>query len=227
MPPQSKKPSAAELLARLSGRQKMEPTKEDAIQDIESARLAHEALKKKTDPPPTQTELNNAAGLLMTFEDTYKSVVGDRYTKRPQMRLKDEKALQDLFEATHGFRWADARGWIGRKGYPGRLGVEHFDTHASHWRGVKAEIDPKANQVVAVELSLPDNELEGTLPASLRDIKFLRRLDLSGNLLSGVIPTGLLHGLTNLQVCCGLEGKHHVLPPPSLPAFSLHDSRPL
>ena len=74
MPPQSKKPSAAELLARLSGRQKMEPTKEDAIQDIESARLAHEALKKKTDPPPTQTELNNAAGLLMTFEDTYNTL---------------------------------------------------------------------------------------------------------------------------------------------------------
>ena len=176
----------------------MEPTKADAVQDIESARLELERIKAM-DPRPSQAVVNNAAGVLMTFEDTYKSVVGDRYNKRPAMRQKDEKALRELFEATHGFRWADAHGWIGRKGYPGRLGIEHFATHASHWHGVRAEIDPKANQVVAVEVALPDNELEGTVPASLRDLKFLKRLDLSGNLLEGTLPTGLLHGLTDLQ----------------------------
>ena len=87
--PKSSKPSAAELLARLSGRKKMEPTKEDAVQDIESARIDLERLKK-IDPRPPQSVINNATALLMTFEETYRSVVGDRYKKRPDMRLKDE-----------------------------------------------------------------------------------------------------------------------------------------
>ena len=222
MPPQSKKPSAAELLARLSGRQKMEPTKEDAIQDIESC-PAPEALKKKTDPPPTQTELNNAAGLLMAFEDTYKSVVGDRYTKRPQMRLKDEEALRDLFEATHGFRWADARGWIGR-GYPGRLGVERRYARIALARR-ESRIDPKANRWW--QWSCP--YLTTSLKARCRH--HCRTSSFSDVSTSAVIcsvesyPPGFFMASRIFRYVADSR-KHHVLPP-SLPTFSLHDSRPL
>ena len=153
----------------MSGRKKMEPTKADAVQDIESARLELERIKAM-DPRPSQAVVNNAAGVLMTFEDTYKSVVGDRYNKRPAMRQKDEKALRELFEATPASGGPTRTAGSGARATWG--GWASSTSPRTRRTGTAREIDPKANQVVAVEVALLDNELEGTVPASCATSSF-------------------------------------------------------
>ena len=122
------KPSALELLARLSGKKSMAPTALDSIEEIEAARVHHEKLLASR-PRPPQDVLNSANGSVIMQEESYRTTCGVQYKKRPAMRAGEVDSLKVLFEATHGFRWGETFGWIGRRGNGGRLGLENFEVH--------------------------------------------------------------------------------------------------
>ena len=85
----------------------------------------------------------------------------------------DRAALVALYDATGGADWTDRTNWT--TGGP-------VDT----WHGVTTDADGRV-----AALALPENELAGTLPAALRGLTRLRRLDLGGNRLDGPIPAEL------------------------------------
>jgi hypothetical protein len=144
------KPSAMELLARMSGKKKMEPSVQDAIDDVEANRVHVEKLTQAK--ASTLAELQSASGGGLQARARYKQVAGAEYKLRPApMRLADHAALVALFNATHGNRWACARGWRGRASSAGTLPLLPFEVHASHWFGVKGEVS-EAHGVVVVAL---------------------------------------------------------------------------
>ena len=54
-------------------------------------------------------------------------------------------------------------------------------------------------------LALPWNELTGSIPAELGDLRDLRQLDLAGNELTGAIPNALRNLGNPRMVVAGLE----------------------
>jgi len=90
--------------------------------------------------------------------------------------------LLDIHASTNGADWIDvAPAWTGAAG-----------TECG-WGGVTCN----ASQTAVTAIELPRRNLTGSLPTSLNQLVSLRTLDLSGNRLSGTIPT--LTGLVNLQ----------------------------
>ena len=85
----------------------------------------------------------------------------------------ERAALMALYNATNGSQWHDQRNWTNT----GSL---------RDWRGVSTN---SAGFVTG--LSLPDNNLSGTLPPELGDLTQLRQLDLDDNQLTGSIPPEL------------------------------------
>ena len=85
----------------------------------------------------------------------------------------DRPALEALYNATGGANWRDRSNWL-------------TATDIGTWHGVEADA---AGYVT--ELSLPNNNLTGVIPAQLGDLSRLRRLLLYGNELSGTIPPEL------------------------------------
>ncbi len=85
----------------------------------------------------------------------------------------DRPALEALYNATGGANWQDRSNWL-------------TATDIGTWHGVEADA---AGYVT--ELSLPNNNLTGVIPAQLGDLSRLRRLLLYGNELSGTIPPEL------------------------------------
>ncbi len=99
-------------------------------------------------------------------------------------------ALLALFASTDGWNWADTTGW------------RQTDTLCA-WRGVTCQ----AGHVTRLEL--PDNNLNGPLPAALGQLTALQALDLSGNDLVGSLPPelGQLTALQALNLAySGLSG---------------------
>ena len=96
----------------------------------------------------------------------------------------DRAALLALYAATDGPNWTVNRNWGG--GAP--LGS---------WQGVTTAANGRV-----ISLTLPHNNLAGTLPAGLGDLADLTELDLGGNRLHGGIPAALagLHDLTELDL---------------------------
>ena len=97
-------PSALELLACMSGKEKMEPATQDAIEEIEAARLQLEKLAGVV-PQAEQAEINSAKGAVLQSAGLCKTATGVDYKKRPPVRPEDRQAQVHLFEATHGPRW--------------------------------------------------------------------------------------------------------------------------
>jgi hypothetical protein len=79
-------------------------------------------------------------------------------------------ALMDFYDATGGALWLNQAGW---------------SYNAQCWFGVKCG---GINSSDVTELSLPKNQLSGTLPASLGTIAGLEYLDVSNNQLTGTLP---------------------------------------
>jgi Leucine-rich repeat (LRR) protein len=80
--------------------------------------------------------------------------------------------LSDLFYATNGVGWANRSGWL--------TASDHCTWHGITCTGSKA---------LAIKLS--NNNLHGTIPASLGNITTLTALDFSGNRLAGTLPSSL------------------------------------
>ncbi|MGD1148576.1 MAG: leucine-rich repeat domain-containing protein, partial [Thermoanaerobaculaceae bacterium] len=94
----------------------------------------------------------------------------------------ERNALMDLYTSTGGASWGTSLNWNGAAG-----------TECT-WAGVICD----SGQTTVQVLNLRNNNLVGTLPASLSSLKNLLYLDLSQNQLSGSIPTQL-GTLMNLQ----------------------------
>ena len=92
----------------------------------------------------------------------------------------DMRTLVRLYEALDGNNWQDNTNW---------LSTEPFHT----WYGVET------NDIGRItRLSLGGNELTGTIPEALAQLKILKYLNLYGNQLTGTIPEALTQ-LKNLQ----------------------------
>ena len=93
---------------------------------------------------------------------------------------QERRVLMELFAATGGDRWSNRAGWGAEKS-------------ACDWYGVRCDFpDGDANRPVVAGLRLSSNDLEGTLPASLAELRHLRSLSISGNQLSGMVPEAIL-----------------------------------
>jgi Leucine-rich repeat (LRR) protein len=87
-----------------------------------------------------------------------------------QVAPAEKQALLDFYQSTHGDQWNQS--W-------------DISTPVSNWQGVTVE-----NNTVT-GLSLLFNNISGTLPESLGDLKNLRILELSFNKISGELPASL------------------------------------
>jgi hypothetical protein len=83
--------------------------------------------------------------------------------------------------------WINRGGW----GLPVFLGISECGSY-----GVTCVVDPMGQEHVS-SISLVENGLTGTLPASLSDLPYLEDFDIYYNEVGGSIPT--LMGLTNLK----------------------------
>ena len=86
-------------------------------------------------------------------------------------------ALTALYRATDGDNWTNNDGWLS-------------DALPGTWHGVSVD-----EQGLITGLYLNDNNLFGKLPAELATLSHLRILNLSGNRLTGSIPTAWADGL--------------------------------
>jgi hypothetical protein len=91
---------------------------------------------------------------------------------------EERQALEALYKATDGNYWAHRVGWLGPPGTE------------CNWHGVECEpSDSEAARVV--ELDLAENNLVGTIPQEIGNLRKLHALNLERNRLSGGIPTTL------------------------------------
>lgn len=101
----------------------------------------------------------------------------------PSTGVTDEEVaiLRELYESTHGSKWKENWGWL-------------VNESPCDWYGVVCEIDSDHGEMTSriVAVSLSDNDLRGTLPASLARLPNLRSLDVALNHLEGDVPPELL-----------------------------------
>ena len=96
--------------------------------------------------------------------------------------LGERQTLLDLYAATGGSNWLNARGWGGASG-----------TECS-WFGIRCVSDGRQDRVVGIDL--PRNGLKGSLPA-LTTLTQLQKISVAGNTLGGSLPA--LDKLNQLQ----------------------------
>jgi len=98
------------------------------------------------------------------------------HTASAQVSVQDSVALVDLYNYANGYEWINQHNWLTTQ-------------PVSTWYGVQVQ----GGRVSS--LQLPNNELMGTIPASLSDLTELRSLDLSNNHIQTITS---LNGLTKL-----------------------------
>ena len=92
------------------------------------------------------------------------------FMMKADVSVAEKNALIQLYNATNGANWTSK--W-------------DLKSPVSSWYGVKLQAD----KVVSIDLQ--KNNLVGTLPASIGDLKSLELLNLSFNKLSGSIPASI------------------------------------
>jgi Leucine-rich repeat (LRR) protein len=107
-----------------------------------------------------------------------------------QVEILQRYALNTLYFATSGESWVNNELWTSPSNPCGGGGD-------SPWFGVSCDGD----SVLVTELSLPGNDLLGSLPSEMRALTGLQGIDFESNQLSGVIPNdiGALTLLTNFN----------------------------
>ncbi len=111
-------------------------------------------------------------------------------TAAPTISETERSALIALYTGTDGDNWTNNDGW--------KTAPLHTDGFAmpgteGTWAGVTVE------NAGVTAIQLPNNNLNGTLPASLGNLANLTRLELNNNNLTGEIPTAIGQ-LTNLSI---------------------------
>lgn len=109
------------------------------------------------------------------------------FSIKAQVNIGDSLALVDLYHSTNGSAWKNNSNWL--------------NSRVSEWFGVKVT----NNRVTG--LYLVNNQLNGTLPASLGNLTELSDLYLSSNNLSGTIP----NSIGNLSALAFLYLSHNKL----------------
>jgi Leucine-rich repeat (LRR) protein len=99
----------------------------------------------------------------------------------------ERAVLLALYSGTNGANWTIKTNWVDANGAPGAPGTE------CTWYGITCNAD----QSHVTEIRMFGNNLAGTLPVTLNDLRSLRSLELTNNQLTGSIPS--LAGLTALQ----------------------------
>ena len=96
----------------------------------------------------------------------------------------DRAVLVALYEATDGANWKVNTNWLS-------------EAPLDEWYGVKTDEEGRV-----WSLGLSGNQLTGTIPAELAQLKYLTQLRLGGNQLTGGIPVELaqLEYLTELRL---------------------------
>ncbi len=125
-------------------------------------------------PQPYTYTVTDALG--METARTFDITVG-----APAALLADRAALMALYEDAGGERWTDRTGWLDPPADVVAFTAEALEA----WFGVSVD----SGRVVA--LTLPHNNVEGTLPEALGDLTALEQLHLYGNRLQGRIPAAL------------------------------------
>lgn len=149
-----------------------------------------------------QGDLNRALAELIHWEEQFKFVTGEAWAKRLPVEDEEHAAMISIFNATHGFGWSRAGGWIGRTASARRRGIEPFVLSEATWEGVACEEEketarnptPKSR---IVGLRLADNNLSGPFPQRVNALKRLATLDLSANNVHGAI--GFIGGMEALR----------------------------
>jgi hypothetical protein len=95
----------------------------------------------------------------------------------------EREALIEFYKSAGGENWNNHDGWNGEPG-----------TECT-WQGVSCD----SENTHVTSLSLPQNGLNGTIPASLGNLSSLISLNLTGNKLTGPIPDEL-ENLSNLEI---------------------------
>ena len=85
---------------------------------------------------------------------------------------EERNALESLYQSTNGNSWKNNSNWLG-----------DLSTECS-WYGVVCE-----NNAHIIKIILPENDLSGTIPNDLVNIRYLKELDLHGNHLTGILPS--------------------------------------
>jgi len=100
---------------------------------------------------------------------------------------EERQALIALYNATGGPQWKDNSGWLGEPGTE------------CEWHGITCNyVEPRGVGRTVVVIGLGQNNLAGTIPLELGQLKNLWYLDLEENQLSGAMPPELGQ-LTNLS----------------------------
>ena len=94
------------------------------------------------------------------------------YATEPDFPKLDSLVLVELYNATGGTGWTNNSGWL--------------STNITSWFGVTT-----VNGRV-VELSLPNNDLTGNLPANLGQLGMLERFVINDNMVAGTLPESIL-----------------------------------
>src|ERR1700754_5130530 len=95
----------------------------------------------------------------------------------------EREALLSLYQSTNGANWVNHANWLGAPG-----------TECT-WFGVVCDFETQSN---VLHIELPDNNLDGPLPSSLRNLTKLTALYLTNNHLQGNLPPELGE-LANLE----------------------------
>ncbi|CAM9762095.1 unnamed protein product [Chrysoparadoxa australica] len=110
----------------------------------------------------------------------FTGIVPSELVELIQLRLHEREALVKLYFATKGDKWKNSDGWATYE-------------PIEKWYGVTVE----DGRVIAVQLK--SNNLQGSIPDAISQMKKLRLLQLNDNLLFGDISNHALWSLTSLE----------------------------